>query len=161
MIQDGIPRRAPNGSGAKLHGQGPRVWKLRHDGCARIPLDSDTRSAAAMPPRRYCSTEALQRRTEAGPCQLQRLVRPRGLMLQFCTSSRTDRSLSIQFRSTQADRQRAEPRETVVTLTQQPFFFGRGSQSCDRVFAADPIRRHLLCRSGEHVSRKCHWLANE
>jgi hypothetical protein len=37
----------------------------------RIPLDSDARSATSMTPRRWCSAQALQRRTEAGPRQLQ------------------------------------------------------------------------------------------
>src|SRR4051794_39788884 len=35
------------------------------------------RTAAGMPPRRWCSAQALQRRTYNGPRPLQRKVRPR------------------------------------------------------------------------------------
>jgi hypothetical protein len=67
--------RPPNGMGAKLHGRGPRAEALVARRLPRILLDSNARSAADVTPRRWCSAEALQRRTEAGPCQLQRLVR--------------------------------------------------------------------------------------
>ena len=64
--------------GAKLHGQGPRAEADVARRLPRILLDSNARSAAAVTPRRYCSAQALQRRIEAGPWRLQRLVRRRG-----------------------------------------------------------------------------------
>jgi hypothetical protein len=70
--------RRPNGSHAKLHGQGPRVYA---PAARRLPAPQLTSAhmqfAADVTPRRWCSAEALQRRTEAGPCQLQREVGPR------------------------------------------------------------------------------------
>jgi hypothetical protein len=72
-----VRHRAPNGFHAKLCGQGLRAEVAAACRLPRIPLDSDSGSATCMTPRRWCSAEALQRRDEAGPQQLQREVRPR------------------------------------------------------------------------------------
>ena len=51
----------------------------RRDGChVRAAEPRRERMSGGVPPSQLCSTEALQRRTEAGPRQLQRGVRPRG-----------------------------------------------------------------------------------
>jgi hypothetical protein len=61
----------PNGSVTQLRGQGPRAEVAAACRLPRIPLDSDTRSATCMTPRRWCSAQGLQPRAEAGPRQLQ------------------------------------------------------------------------------------------
>ena len=60
-----------NGSVTQLRGQSPRAEAVAARWLPRIPLDSDTRSATNVTPRRWCSAEGLQPRTEAGPRQLQ------------------------------------------------------------------------------------------
>ena len=60
-----------NGSVTQLRGQGPRAEVAAARWLPRIPLDSDTRSATSVTPRRLGSAQGLQPRTEAGPRQLQ------------------------------------------------------------------------------------------
>jgi hypothetical protein len=80
-------RGQPNGMGAKLRGRGRAATRIVARRLPRIPLDSDARTAADVTPRRWCSAQALQRRTEAGPCQLQRLVGPRcAALITVCGS---------------------------------------------------------------------------
>jgi hypothetical protein len=67
---------------AKLCGQGPRAEAGAACRLPRIPLDSDTRTAACMTLRRFCSAEGLQPRAEAGPQRLQREVRRRRLCVR-------------------------------------------------------------------------------
>jgi hypothetical protein len=55
---------------AKAHVATPQ----RHAGCREQARRRNTRSATCMTPSRFCSAEALQRRAEAGPHQLQREV---------------------------------------------------------------------------------------
>ena len=66
---------ATNGFHTKLHGQGLRAEAVVARRLPRIPLDGDVRSATAVTPRRWCSAQGLQPRTEAGPRQLQLGVR--------------------------------------------------------------------------------------
>src|SRR5690349_17164930 len=50
----------------------------RRGGCdVRAAISGARKVAGGVPPSELCSTQALQRRTEAGPCQLQRGVSPR------------------------------------------------------------------------------------
>jgi len=71
-------RRRPNvvtlSCTAKAH-----VPKLaRRGGCdVRAAISGARKVAGGVPPSELCSTQALQRRDEAGPCQLQRGVRRR------------------------------------------------------------------------------------
>lgn len=67
--------RRANGSQHKLHGQGPRAFETSGAAAAAAPLRiREDAVAADVTPCRICSAEALQRRTEAGPGQLQREV---------------------------------------------------------------------------------------
>jgi hypothetical protein len=69
-----------NGSGAKLCGQGPRAEGVRRGGCrAGFPVYRVVAFAADVTLRKLVRSEALQRRSEAGPHQLQRQVRRRRL----------------------------------------------------------------------------------
>jgi len=68
-------RRRPNVPHAKLHGQGPRAYASAARRLLTCVLASaQVKFAADVTPRRFCSAEALQRRIEAGPWQLQRGV---------------------------------------------------------------------------------------
>jgi len=67
----------PNGSDAKLHGQGPRAEAR----AARGALHVRRANARRVTPRGFDVPSRLGRRAEAGPCQLLRRVGPRGLGL--------------------------------------------------------------------------------
>jgi hypothetical protein len=69
--------RPPNVFQAKLRGRDRATARIVARRLPRIPLDSDARSAADVTPRRWCSAQGLQPRTEAGPRQLQLGVRRR------------------------------------------------------------------------------------
>jgi hypothetical protein len=56
---------------AKLCGQGPRAEGVAARQPPRLTMDRQERTAAGVTPRRWCSAEALQRRPEARPQQLQ------------------------------------------------------------------------------------------
>jgi len=64
----------PNGSDAKLHGQGPRAEAR----AARGALHVRRANARRVTPRGFDVSSRLGRRAEAGPCQLLRRVGPRG-----------------------------------------------------------------------------------
>jgi len=63
--------RAPNGSDAKLHGQGPRAEARAARGAPHLRRAN----ARRVTPRSRDRTSRLGRRAEAGPCQLLRRVR--------------------------------------------------------------------------------------
>jgi hypothetical protein len=75
--------RLPNVFQAKLRGRGRAATRIVARRLPRILLDSNARSAADVTPRRWCSAQGLQPRTEAGPRQLQLGVSRR---IRLCVS---------------------------------------------------------------------------
>ena len=67
--------RLANGSHANLRGQGPRAEASRRDACGvRAAISGARENAGGVPPSELLVHEALQRRAEAGPRQVQRGV---------------------------------------------------------------------------------------
>ena len=71
-----ITMYSPHPANAALSCAAGPAW-LRQRGAPAAAILERLRSAAGVTPRWYCSAEALQRRAEAGPHQLERVVRPR------------------------------------------------------------------------------------
>ena len=70
------PFRSAQRSFAQLRGRSRVPKPARRAGCCACPLDSEARTATGVTPSRLRRSRQLGCRTEAGPRQLQRKVRP-------------------------------------------------------------------------------------